>query len=96
MLSAWIKFLAAADGAHAHRRSLVALNTKLGLFNAADGFEALPAYYSDNYISLLPGQDRSIAIDLSADVEDHPLRLSLRGWDLVKSSIVVAEETAEK
>lgn len=33
--------------------SVVALNTKLGLFNAADDSEVLPAYHSDNYISLL-------------------------------------------
>lgn len=75
--------------------SVVALNTKLGLFNAADDSEVLPAYYSDNYISLLRGQERLITIDLPADVEDHPLCLSLRGWNVVKSSTGVTREIAE-
>ncbi|MGO8718323.1 MAG: glycosyl hydrolase 2 galactose-binding domain-containing protein [Acidobacteriaceae bacterium] len=75
--------------------SVVALNTKLGLFNAADDSEVLPAYYSDNYISLLPGEESSITIDLPADVKDHPLRLSLRGWNVVKSSTDITPGISE-
>ena len=38
----------------------VALNTKLGVF-ASDGTEVLPAYFSDNYVSLLPGKAMEVA-----------------------------------
>ena len=35
----------------------VSLADKLTLLNAADGSRILPAYFSDNYVSLLPGED---------------------------------------
>ncbi|MHB1957898.1 MAG: glycosyl hydrolase 2 galactose-binding domain-containing protein [Acidobacteriaceae bacterium] len=68
---------------------VVALNSKLGVFDAVDGSEVLPAYYSDNYVSLLPGETRSIAIDLPMKVEGHRLRLNLRGWNVVPISTMV-------
>ncbi|MGH9529954.1 MAG: glycoside hydrolase family 2 TIM barrel-domain containing protein, partial [Terriglobales bacterium] len=43
-----------------------ALSTKLTLLNATDGSRILPAYYSDNYISLLPGENRQIEIEYPA------------------------------
>jgi hypothetical protein len=67
----------------------VALNGKLGVFDAADGSEVLPAFYSDNYVSLLPGETRSITIDLPKKVEGHRLRLNLRGWNVDPISTMV-------
>jgi hypothetical protein len=75
--------------------NVVALNTKLGLFNTHDGSEVLPAYYSDNYISLLPGQERSITIDLPATVDEGHLRLHLRGWNVIASSTDVTSDIAK-
>jgi len=40
---------------------VAALQVKLVL-QAADGSRILPAYYSDNYISLLPGEQQDIEI----------------------------------
>ncbi|HTU50705.1 MAG TPA: LamG-like jellyroll fold domain-containing protein, partial [Acidobacteriaceae bacterium] len=64
---------------------VVALNTKLGVF-AADGSEVLPAYFSDNYISLLPGEERSIVIDIPATNDTHNLSLHVRGWNIAAAS----------
>ena len=67
-----------------------ALNAKLVTSNAADGTEILPAFYSDNYISLLPGEERTITIDMPGESAKQPLKLSVRGWNVVQTSINVA------
>ena len=43
----------------------VALSNKLTLVNA-DGTRILPAFYSDNYVSLLPGETREVEIEYPA------------------------------
>ena len=44
----------------------MALENKLTLVNAGDGTRILPAYYSDNYVSLLPGESKEIEIEFPA------------------------------
>jgi hypothetical protein len=66
-----------------------ALNAKLVTANAADGAEVLPAFYSDNYISLMPGEDRTITVDLPAEPAGQPLTLTVRGWNVAERSIQV-------
>ena len=72
---------------------IVALNTKLGVF-AADGSEVLPAYFSDNYISLLPGEEQSITVDIPASAVGHNLALHVRGWNIPATSANITESTA--
>lgn len=60
--------------------SAPALMIKLTLKDAATGKRILPAYYSENYVSLLAGEDRTITIDLPAG-ESRPA-IGLRGWNL--------------
>jgi hypothetical protein len=60
---------------------------KLTLKKAANGERILPAYYSDNYISLLPGEKRSVTIAFPAG-EDAPA-LGLRAWNLAEEKIAI-------
>lgn len=57
-----------------------ALMVKLAVVDAA-GERVLPAYWSDNYVSLLPGETRVVTIraPLSAAVPDS---ISVRGWNV--------------
>jgi hypothetical protein len=64
-----------------------ALMIKLTLQNAAGGERILPAYYSENYVSLLPGEDREITIAFPAG--STRLALTLRGWNLATETIAV-------
>ena len=59
--------------------SAPALNTKLTLLDAS-GQRILPAYYSDNYVSLLPGETRTIEIAYPA-APSAP-HVALRGWNV--------------
>jgi hypothetical protein len=58
-----------------------ALNVKLTVLDAA-GERVLPVYYSDNYLTLLPGATRRIEIECPAS-SGRCERLAARGWNLV-------------
>ncbi|MGB6112654.1 MAG: LamG-like jellyroll fold domain-containing protein [Acidobacteriaceae bacterium] len=72
---------------------VVALSTKLGIFAGSDS-EVVPAYFSDNYISLLPGEEQSITVDLPATAVGHNLALHVRGWNIPATSTNITESTA--
>ncbi|HTU35577.1 MAG TPA: LamG-like jellyroll fold domain-containing protein [Candidatus Acidoferrum sp.] len=67
----------------------VALQTKLTLLNASDGSRILPAYYSDNYVSLLPGESREIEIEYPSDAAKSAPELGIRGWNVTAGRISV-------
>ncbi|MGZ4816583.1 MAG: glycosyl hydrolase 2 galactose-binding domain-containing protein, partial [Terriglobales bacterium] len=68
----------------------VALMNKLTLLNATTGERILPAYYNDNYISLLPGETREISIEYPASAGSNP-EIGLRGWNLAQTKIAVGQ-----
>ncbi len=64
-----------------------ALMVKLTLQDAATGERILPAYYSENYVSLLPGESRTLTIAFPAG-KSKPA-IGLRGWNLETETIDV-------
>jgi hypothetical protein len=62
---------------------VVSFANKLTLTNAA-GERILPAYYSDNYVSLLPGESREVDIAYAAKSQNDAAQISIRGWNLTK------------
>lgn len=65
----------------ANAGSAPALNGKLTLVDAK-GVRVLPAYYADNYVSLLPGERRTVEIRYPGEARPGA-RVELRGWNLV-------------
>ena len=57
------------------------LATKLTLLSANDKERILPAYYSDNYVNLLPGETRTIEIEYPLKDHNGSAEISLRGWN---------------
>jgi hypothetical protein len=49
-----------------------------------DGEEVLPAYWSDNYFSLLPEEGRDLTVELPP--VDGPLTVALDGWNITPVS----------
>jgi hypothetical protein len=74
--------------------AVVSLANKLTLINAADGSRVLPAYYSDNYVSLLPGESREIEIEYGAKSAHGAVQVALRGWNTAKQIISVETNNA--
>lgn len=69
----------------ANETTTPALNAKLTLVDA-QGKRILPAFYDDNYVSLLPGERREIAIRYPAAVAGVP-RVTLGGWNVPAATI---------
>ncbi|WP_166778309.1 glycosyl hydrolase 2 galactose-binding domain-containing protein [Xanthomonas cannabis] len=63
----------------------VALNTKLTLVDA-QGQRILPAYYSDNYLSLVPGEQREVEIRGPSAATLRNATLQVRGWNVEPST----------
>jgi hypothetical protein len=93
-LSATATSTRAGDEVRVHVRlqnqgTAAALSNKLTLLNSRDGSRILPAYYSDNYVSLLPGETRDIDIQYpAAAVQDAP-QVSLRGWNFGSRTVAI-------
>jgi hypothetical protein len=70
-----------------NRSMTPALEAKLTLFGA-NGRQILPAYFSDNYVSLLPGETRTVTVRYPA-TGDAAARIDLRGWNIVGQNLAV-------
>jgi len=65
---------------------------KLTLLDA-NNTRVLPAYYSDNYVSLLPGEERTIVVHAPcAFAEAGNFHFTLSGWNLAKSNVTEAAQ----
>jgi hypothetical protein len=64
-----------------------ALTTKLTLLESPNGQRILPAYYSDNYVSLLPDEQRTIEITYSSSPSHTHAVIALRGWNITPAMI---------
>ena len=65
--------------------STPALMIKLVLKDAATGERILPAYYSVNYLSLLPGEERTVSVEFPAG-QSKPA-IGLRGWNIAAETV---------
>jgi hypothetical protein len=74
-----------------NRGNAVALENKLTLLDAAGGARILPAYFSDNYVSLLPGESREIEIEYPSSAGKGPAQVAIRGWNLASRTIAATQ-----
>jgi hypothetical protein len=68
-----------------------ALAVKLTLQNASDNTRILPAYLTDNYVSLLPGETRSIAIRYPKDATKSSPQVAMRGWNITPEIVSISK-----
>jgi len=66
-----------------------AIELKLTLEEVTGGKRILPAYYSDNYISLLPGESQTIEIRYPMSAEKGEAALGLRGYNLTQRMLTL-------
>jgi hypothetical protein len=62
------------------------LNTKLTLFTAA-GARVLPVYWSDNYVSLMPGESRTVSAEFPGAA--GALKVAVRAWNGPEQTVAV-------
>ncbi|MTV39899.1 glycosyl hydrolase 2 galactose-binding domain-containing protein [Duganella radicis] len=68
-----------------NRNGAPALGGKLTLLKA-DGTRVLPVYYSDNYVTLPPGESRQVKAVFKTEGD---VKLELRGWNVAPQSLAV-------
>ena len=66
-----------------------ALATKAVLLNAKSGSRILPAYFSDNYVTLLPKETKSITVRYPSKLALGKEKIDLRGWNIDQASVPV-------
>ncbi|WP_216843151.1 LamG-like jellyroll fold domain-containing protein [Granulicella sp. S190] len=69
--------------------AVVSLTNKLTLIGGKDKVRILPAYYSDNYISLLPGESRDVEIEYPASAAKESAEIAIRGWNVIPQTVVL-------
>lgn len=77
-----------------NRGPYLALANKLILVNGSDGSRILPAYYSDNYVSLLPGESSEINVEYPSSAAADKPELLVRGWNLAQEMVPVSSSRA--
>ncbi|MDP9014939.1 MAG: glycoside hydrolase family 2 [Pseudomonadota bacterium] len=70
------------------------LNAKITMLDDA-GMRVLPVYYSDNYITLLPGESRELDVRCPAGAA-HCARVALRGWNVVPREAIIDAGSASR
>jgi hypothetical protein len=69
----------------------VALQNKLTLVSATSGERILPAYYSNNYVSLLPGEAQTVTIHYPAEAAAGSAPgLTLRAFNMPQRTVTVS------
>jgi Exo-beta-D-glucosaminidase Ig-fold domain/Glycosyl hydrolases family 2/Concanavalin A-like lectin/glucanases superfamily/Glycosyl hydrolases family 2, sugar binding domain/Glycosyl hydrolases family 2, TIM barrel domain len=72
--------------------SVAALATKLTLLAAPGGDRILPAYWSDNYVSLMPGESRVLDVEYPSTAGHGAAQVTIRGWNVTPESIAVSSK----
>jgi hypothetical protein len=74
----------------------MALMAHLQLRRKSSGERVLPVFYSDNYISLAPGESRTVTIDASeADLKGDTPMVVLDGWNVDVAPVTNADSALE-
>ena len=68
---------------------VVSLENKLTLLDAKSKDRILPAYFSDNYISLLPGETRTVEIEYPSTAVKTGAEIAIRGWNATPQVVAV-------
>ena len=66
---------------------VTALSIKLNLRNVATNERILPAYFSDGYFTLLPGESRKIAVDYSMKRASTEMKITAEGYNVKQQEI---------
>ncbi|HXJ10773.1 MAG TPA: LamG-like jellyroll fold domain-containing protein [Candidatus Limnocylindrales bacterium] len=72
--------------------SIAAIELKLTLLEADGKTRVLPAYYSDNYVSLLPGEKKEVVVEFSKAAAIEGVLVGLRGWNLAQRVVKIGAE----
>lgn len=65
----------------------VAFFNRISLLDAATKKRVLPAFYDDNYVSVLPGESKKITVNWNAHMPYKNLLVSVSGWNVPEQQL---------
>lgn len=60
----------------------VAFFNRISLVNSATKSRILPVFYSDNYVSVLPGEEKEVTIDYAPSEPSGQVMVAIKGWNV--------------
>ena len=69
-----------------NKENPVAFFNRIALIDATSGKRILPAFYSDNYISILPGESKTVTVDYSGD---QKTAIEVYGWNVERNRVEI-------
>ncbi len=69
------------------KQAPVAFFNRLSLINPTTKERVLPVFYSDNYVSVLPGEQKTVVLDYNVPVVNP--KVTVKGWNLVEEILSV-------
>ncbi len=63
------------------QNNVLAFFNRVSLVDADSKTRVLPAFYSDNYVTILPGEEKKLIIDYNAPASKKKLEVSISGWN---------------
>ena len=70
--------------------SRIAFFNQLHLTNL-QGRPIRPAFYTDNFFTLMPGEEKQVTIDADAGLTAEGVRLQLKGWNISSQEVILKE-----
>ncbi|HEY4785486.1 MAG TPA: glycoside hydrolase family 2 TIM barrel-domain containing protein [Bacteroidales bacterium] len=67
----------------------LAFFNRISLVNSQTRKRILPVFYSDNYISVLPGEEKTVTIDYSPSEVTGKALVSIKGWNVAEQLITI-------
>lgn len=64
----------------------VAFFSRISLIDDKTGERILPAFYDDNYVTVLPGETVKVKVDYGSK-KDQPLAVTVKGWNVNESKV---------
>ncbi|HEY9535764.1 MAG TPA: glycosyl hydrolase, partial [Mucilaginibacter sp.] len=69
------------------KQAPVAFFNRVSLINPATKQRVLPVFYSDNYVSVLPGEKKTVILDYNLNIAKP--KVAVRGWNLSEEMVEV-------
>ncbi len=74
---------------NASSKNPVSFFNRISVVDILTNKRVLPVFYSDNYISIVPGEEKTIKIDLSALPDSKDLKIHITGWNTRPIEILI-------
>jgi len=69
------------------KQAPVAFFNRVALINPATQKRVMPVFYSDNYVSVLPGEKKTVILDYNLNIAKP--KVAVRGWNLAEEMVDV-------